>query len=45
MTTRTDERWDTGTVDMGYHYASNWLGKRGLPIEFILKILKGNKNN
>lgn len=44
MTTRTDERWDTGTVDMGYHYVSNWLGKRGLPIGKILEILKLNKN-
>jgi len=45
MTTRTDEQWDTGTVDMGYHYVSNRLEKKGFPIEFILKILKGNKNN
>ena len=44
MTTRTDEQWDTGTVDMGYHYASNRV-LSSLPIEFILKILKGNKNN
>ena len=44
MTTRTDERWDAGTVDMGYHYVSNWLGKRGLPIAKILEILKLNKN-
>lgn len=44
MTTRTDERWDLGRVDMGYHYPSNWLGKRGLPIDFILKILQKNKN-
>jgi hypothetical protein len=43
MTTRTDERWDTGTVDMGYHYVSNWLGKRGLPIAQILEILNLNK--
>lgn len=44
MTTRTDEHWDTGTVDMGYHYPSNRGPQTSLPIDFILKLLKKNKN-
>ncbi len=44
MTTRTDEHWDTGTVDMGYHYSSNRGPQTSLPIDFILKLLKKNKN-
>jgi len=46
FTTRTDGRWDTGTVDMGYHY----LPKGGtqaqyLPVDKILKILKENQED
>jgi parallel beta-helix repeat protein len=44
MTTRADERWDTDTVDLGYHYVSNWVSKKSLPIAKILEILKLNKN-
>ncbi|HOT85257.1 MAG TPA: right-handed parallel beta-helix repeat-containing protein [Methanofastidiosum sp.] len=44
MTTRTDEHWDKGTVDMGYHYPSNRGPQTSLPIDFILKLLKKNKN-
>lgn len=43
-TTRTDEQWDTGTLDMGYHYPSNRGPQTSLPIDFILKLLKKNKN-
>lgn len=42
-TTRTDEKWDTGTVDMGYHYPSNRGPTTSLPIDMILKLLKKNK--
>lgn len=41
FTTRTDGRWDTGTVDMGYHYSSNGgTMAQHLPVDKILKILK-----
>ncbi|KYC52853.1 MAG: Pectate lyase superfamily protein [Candidatus Methanofastidiosum methylothiophilum] len=43
FTTRTDGRWDTGTVDMGFHYASNRGPPSSLPIAKILEILKGNQ--
>ncbi|HNR44623.1 MAG TPA: right-handed parallel beta-helix repeat-containing protein [Methanofastidiosum sp.] len=44
FTTRTDGKWDTGTVDMGFHYASNnGPPHLGLPIAKILEILKGNQ--
>jgi len=43
FTTRTDGRWDTGTVDMGFHYASNRGPPSNLPIAKFLEILKGNQ--
>lgn len=43
MTTRADERWDTGTVDMGYHYPSNRGTTTFLPVDFIIKLLNKNK--
>ena len=44
FTTRTDGKWDTGTVDMGFHYKSNrGPPTLGLPIAKILEILKGNQ--
>jgi len=45
FTTRTDGKWDTGTVDMGFHYASKRVTSNSLPMDKILKILKENKNN
>lgn len=44
FTTRTDEKWDKGTVDMGFHYASNRGPTGSIPILKILEILKKNKN-
>ncbi|NPV49610.1 MAG: hypothetical protein HPY60_00225 [Candidatus Methanofastidiosum sp.] len=44
LTTRTDEKWDKGTVDMGFHYASNRGPTGSIPIMKILEILKKNKN-
>ena len=43
FTTRTDGKWDTGTVDIGFHYKSNRGPPSSLPIAKILKILKENK--
>ena len=44
FTTRTDGRWDTGTVDMGYHYQSNGgTQAHYLPVDKILKIIKENQ--
>ncbi len=46
FTTRTDGIWDKGKVDMGFHYTSSrGPPTLGLPMDKILKILKGNKNN
>lgn len=42
-TTRIDEKWDTLTIDMGYHYPSNRGPGTSLPIDFIIKLLKGNR--
>jgi len=42
FTTRTDGKWDTGKVDMGFHYASNRGPPSSLPIAKFLEILKGN---
>lgn len=42
-TTRIDEKWDTLTIDMGYHYPSNRGPGTSLPIDRLLKILKGNR--
>ena len=44
FTTRADEKWDKGTVDMGFHYASNRGPTGSIPIVKILEILKKNKN-
>jgi len=46
FTTRTDGRWDTGKVDMGFHYTSSRgpPSNSSLPIDGILKILKSNKD-
>ncbi|NMC60513.1 MAG: hypothetical protein GYA51_14180, partial [Candidatus Methanofastidiosa archaeon] len=43
-TTRADGKWDTGTVDMGYHYKSTRGPPGSSPIAKILEIIKGNKN-
>ena len=43
FTTRTDGKWDTGTVDMGFHYSSNRGPPSNLPMDKILKILKENQ--
>jgi len=44
FTTRTDGRWDTGTVDMGFHYQSNGGSETQYPpVGKILKILKENQ--
>ncbi|HOC77524.1 MAG TPA: right-handed parallel beta-helix repeat-containing protein [Methanofastidiosum sp.] len=43
FTTRTDGIWDKGTVDMGFHYTSNRGPPSSLPMDKILKILKGNQ--
>jgi parallel beta-helix repeat protein len=43
FTTRTDGIWDKGTVDMGFHYASNRGPPSSLPMDKILKIIKENK--
>ncbi|NMC58082.1 MAG: hypothetical protein GYA51_01605 [Candidatus Methanofastidiosa archaeon] len=45
FTTRIDGIWDKGTVDMGFHYASNRGPSSSLPIAKILDILKGNQDN
>ena len=45
FTTRTDGIWDKGTVDMGFHYASNRGPPSILPIDKILKIIKENQDN
>jgi hypothetical protein len=45
FTTRTDGVWDKGTVDMGFHYASNRGPPAVLPIEKILKIVKENQED
>jgi len=44
FTTRTDEKWDKGTVDMGFHYASSRDPTGSIPIMKILEILNKNKN-
>ncbi|NPV49770.1 MAG: hypothetical protein HPY60_01035 [Candidatus Methanofastidiosum sp.] len=44
FTTRVDEKWDVGKVDMGFHYTSNRGPKGSIPIMKILEILKKNKN-
>jgi hypothetical protein len=46
FTTRTDGKWDTGTVDMGYHYLSNGgTQTHYLPVDKILKIVKENQED
>jgi hypothetical protein len=45
FTTMTDGRWDTGTVDMGFHYTSNRGPLAVLPIEKILQIVKENQED
>lgn len=42
-TTRTDSKWDIGTVDIGFHYTSDRGPPTSLPIDQILKILKNNQ--
>ncbi|KYC52854.1 MAG: hypothetical protein AMQ22_00549 [Candidatus Methanofastidiosum methylothiophilum] len=43
FTTNVKGAFDTGTVDMGYHYSSNGGSDSSLPIAKILEILKGNQ--
>ena len=43
FTTNVKGVFDTGTVDMGYHYSSNGGSDSSLPMDKILKILKENK--
>lgn len=43
FTTRADDKWDKGKVDMGFHYASNRGPTGSIPIVKILEILKNNK--
>jgi hypothetical protein len=45
FTTRADGRWDTGTIDMGFHYASNRGPPSSLPMDKILKIVKENQED
>ncbi len=45
FTTRTDGRWDTGKVDMGYHYQSIKGPSSSLPIAKIMEIVKENQEN
>lgn len=45
FTTRQDGMWDTGTVDMGFHYTSNRGPPAVLPISKILEIIKNNQED
>lgn len=45
FTTRTDDKWDTGIVDMGFHYTSNRGPPPTLPIAKILEIVKKNQED
>ena len=45
FTTRTDGKWDTGTVDMGFHYSSSRGPPSSLPMDRIMKILKENQQD
>ncbi|KYC52855.1 MAG: hypothetical protein AMQ22_00550 [Candidatus Methanofastidiosum methylothiophilum] len=43
FTTNVKGAFDTGTVDMGYHYSSNGGSDSSLPIAKILEIIKSNQ--